>query len=92
MQKEVENFLAKEAQLQHKIEEMDSLNFELAEEVRDADLKKRDAHKHAKHFNQLTHRRLKRMKKMLKRSNDLGELNQKLKDEAGSLINALTSQ
>ena len=50
VQKEVDKSLAKEAQLQQKIEEMDSFTFELAEEVRDADRKIRAAHKHAKHF------------------------------------------
>ena len=49
-QKEVDKSMAKEAQLQQKIEEMDSFTFELAEEVRDADRKIRAAHKHAKHF------------------------------------------
>ena len=37
VQKEVDKSLAKEVQLQHKIEEMDSFTFELAEEVRDTD-------------------------------------------------------
>ena len=37
VQKEVEKSLAKEAQIQQKIEELDSFKFELAEEVRDAD-------------------------------------------------------
>ena len=71
---------------------MDSFTFELSEEVIDADRKRRDAHKHAKHFNQLAHRCLKRSKELLKRSNELGELNRELKDEAGSLIKALTAQ
>ena len=68
VQKEVEKSLAKEAQLQQKIEEMDSLTFELAEEVRDANHKRRAEHKHAKHFKHLAHRRLKRSKELLKRS------------------------
>ena len=51
-QKEVDKSLAKEAQLKHKIEDMDSFTFELAEKVRDADRKRRAAHKHAKHFKQ----------------------------------------
>ena len=71
---------------------MDSFTFELAEELRGADRKRRAAHKHSKHFKQLAHRRLKMSKKILKRSKELGELNQELKDEAGSLIKALTSQ
>ena len=50
VQKKVDKYLAKEAQLQQKIEEMDSFTFELAEEVRDANRKRRAAHKHAKHF------------------------------------------
>ena len=62
VQKEVDKSLAKEAQLQHKIEEMDAFTFELAEEVRDADSKRRAAHKHAKHFEKLAHRWLKRSK------------------------------
>ena len=69
VQKEVYKSLAKEAQLQQKIEEMDSLTFELAEEVKDANRKIRTAHKHSKHFNQLAHGRLKRLKELLKRSN-----------------------
>ena len=40
LQKGVNKFLAKEAQIKHKIEDMDSFTFELAEEVRDADCKK----------------------------------------------------
>ena len=60
MKKEVDKSLVKEAQLQHKIEEMDSFTFELAEEVRDANRKRRAAHNHSKHFKQLAHRRLKR--------------------------------
>ena len=71
---------------------MDSFTFELSEEVREADLKRRAAHKHAKHFRQLAHRWIKRSKELLKRSNELGELNRDLKDEAGSLIKVLTSQ
>ena len=62
VQKEVDKSLVKEAQLQHKIEKMDSFTFELAEEVRDANLKRRVAHNHAKYFKQLAHRRLKRSK------------------------------
>ena len=58
---------------------MDSLKFELAEEVRDANRKRRAAHNHSKHFKQLAHRRLKRLKELLKRSNELGELNLELK-------------
>ena len=60
--------------------------------MRDANRKRRAAHKHAKLFKQLAHRRLKRPKEMIKRSNELGELNRELNDEAGSLIKALTSQ
>ena len=67
--------MAKEAQLQQKIEEMDSFTFELAEEVSYADHKRRAAHKHAKHFKQLAHRRIKSLKELLKRLNELGELN-----------------
>ena len=67
--------MAKEAQIQQKIEEMDSFTFELAKEVRDADRKRRAAHKHAKHFKKLAHRRLKRPKELLKRLKELGELN-----------------
>ena len=84
--------MAKEDQIQQKIEEMDSFKFELAEEVRDIDRKRRAAHKHAKHFKQLTYRRLKRSKELLKRLNELGELNLELNDEVGSLIKALTTQ
>ena len=72
VQKEVDKSLAKKSQLQQKIEEMDSFTFELAEEVRDADRKSRAAHKHAKNFNQLAHRWLKKSKELLKRSNELG--------------------
>ena len=91
-QKEVDKSMAKEAQLQQKIEEMDSFTFELAEEVMDADRKIRAAHKHAKQFKFLAHRRLKRSKELLKRSNEHGELNRELNYEAGSLIKALTPQ
>ena len=84
--------MAKEAPLQQKIEDMESFTFELAEEVRDTDRKRRAAHKHAKHFNQLSHRRIKRSEELLKRSNELGELNRELNYEAGYLIKALTSQ
>ena len=75
MQKEADKYLTKEAQLQQKTEEMESFKFELAEEVRDANRKRRAPHKHAKHFKQLAHMRLKRSKELLKRSNELGELN-----------------
>ena len=51
--KDIYKSLAKEAQLQHKIEELDSFTFELADEVRYADRKRRSSHKHAKHFKQL---------------------------------------
>ena len=64
----------------------------MAEEVRDADRKRRAAHKHSKDFKKLAHRRIKRSKELLKRLNELGELNRELNDEAGSLIKALTSQ
>ena len=64
-QKEVDNSLAKEAYLQQKIEGLDSFIFEFAEEVRDANRKKRYSHNHAKHFKQLAHRRLKRSKELL---------------------------
>ena len=62
VQKEVDKYLAKEVQLQHKIEDMESFTFELAEEVRYSDRKRRAEHEHAKHFKQLAHRRLKRSK------------------------------
>ena len=62
VQKEVDKSLAKEAQLQQKIEELDSLTFELVDEVRDANRKRSASHKHAKHFKQLAHSRLKRSK------------------------------
>ena len=68
-QKEVDKSLTKEDQLQQKIEEMDSFTFELDEEVRDTNRKRRAAHKHAKNFNQSAHRRLKKSKELLKRSN-----------------------
>ena len=83
--------MAKESQLQQKIEDMESFTFELAEEVRYANCKRRSAHKHAKHFKQLAHRQLKRLKELLRRLNELGELNQQLNDEAGYFIKALTS-
>ena len=67
VQKEVDKSRSKEAQLQQKIEEIDSFTFELAEEVREANLKRRATHKHDKHFKQLTHRRLKSSKELLKR-------------------------
>ena len=69
---------------------MDSFTFELDEEVRDADRKIRAAHKHAKQFKFLAHRRLKRSKELLKMLNELGELNLELNYEAGPLIKALT--
>ena len=84
--------MGKKDQLQQKTEEMDSFTFELDEEVRGTDRKRRAAHKHAKQFKQLVHRRIKRSKELLKRSNEIGELDQELNDEAGSLIKALTSQ
>ena len=71
---------------------MDSFTFELAEEVRDVDRKRRAAYNHAKHFKQLAHRRLKSSKELIKRSNELDELNIDLNDEAGSLIKDLSSQ
>ena len=71
---------------------MDSFTFELAEEVRDDNRKRRAAHNHAKQFKQLAHRWLKRLKELLKRLKELRELNQELNDESGSLIKALTSQ
>ena len=92
VQKEADKYLAKKSHLQQKIEEMDSFTFELAEEVRDANRERRASHKHAKHFKQLSHRRIKRPKELLNSSNELGELNRELNDEAGSLIKALTSQ
>ena len=64
----------------------------VAEEVRDANRKRRAAHKHAKHLKQLEHMRLNRSKELLKISKELGELNRELNDEAGPLIKALTSQ
>ena len=84
--------MAKEPHMQQKIEELDSFTFDLDGELRDADRKRRAAHKHAKHFKQLAHMRIKRSKEILKRSNVLGELNTELKDEAGSLIKVLTAQ
>ena len=75
VQTEVDKFLTNEAQLQQKIEEMDSFTFELAEEVMDYNCKRRDYHKNVKHFKQLAHRWLKRFKELLKISNGLGELN-----------------
>ena len=48
VQNEVDKSLAKKAQLQQKIEEMDSFPFQLDEEVRDINLKRRAANKHAK--------------------------------------------
>ena len=92
VQKEIDKSLEKEAQLQKKIEDMDSFTFELVEEVRDSNHNRRAAYNHAKHFNQLAHRRIKRSEELLKRSNELGELNRDLNDESGSLIKALTSQ
>ena len=92
MQKEVDKSLAKEVQLQQKIEDLDSFTFELAKEVRDANCKRRDDHNHAKHFKKLAHRRIKRSKELLKRSNELVELNRDMNDEAGSLIKDLTAQ
>ena len=72
VQKEVDKSLEKEAQIQQKIAQMDSFTFELAQEVRDTKFKRRAAHKHAKLFNQLVHRRIKRSKELLKRLNELG--------------------
>ena len=71
---------------------MYSFTFELAEEVRDADRKRRAAQNHDKHSKQLAHRRLNRSKEMLKRLNEIGELNRELNDETGSLIKALTAK
>ena len=71
---------------------MDSFTFELTEEVRDADRKRRTDRNHSKHFKQLAHRRLNRSKELLKRLNELGELNRELNDEAGYFTKALTSQ
>ena len=78
VQREVYKSLAKEAQLQQKIEDLDSFTFDLDEEMRDASFKRRAAHKHAKHFKRLTYGRLKRSKELLKISNELGGLNQEL--------------
>ena len=66
VQKEVDNSLAKEAQLQQKIEELDSFTLEFSEEVRDADCKRRADHKHSKRFKKLAHRRIKRSKELIK--------------------------
>ena len=60
--------------------------------MRDADRKRRAARKHVKHFKQLAHRRLNRSKELFKRSNELGELDLELNDEAVSLIKSLNSQ
>ena len=92
VQKEVDKSLAKEAHLHQKIEDLGSFTFKLSEEVRDTNRKRRDDQKHAKHFKQLAHRRLKRSKELVKRLNELGELNRELKDEAGSLIEDITEQ
>ena len=92
VQTEVDKSLAREAQLQQKIEELELFTFELDETVRDANRKRRAAHKHSKHFKKLAHRQLNTSKEMLKISNELSELNQDLKDEADSLIKGLTSQ
>ena len=92
VQKEVDNSLAKESHLQQKIEDLDSFKFNLAEEVRDANRKRRAAHIYAKQFKKLAHRRIKRSKELIKRLNELGELNRELKYEAGSFIKALTAQ
>ena len=67
VQNEVDRSLAKEAQLQQKIEEMDSLTFELADEVRETNCKRRSDHKNEKNFKQLLHRRLNRSKELIKR-------------------------
>ena len=69
VQKEVDKYLEKEDHLQQKIEEMESFTFELAEEVSDSNRKRRADYKHAKHFKQLAHKRLKRLKELLKRLN-----------------------
>ena len=74
-QKEVDKSLSKEARLQQKIEELESFTLELDEEVRDSDRKRRSSHNHAKHFKKMAHRQLKRSKELIKRSNELGELN-----------------
>ena len=92
VQKEVDKSFEKESQMQQKIEDLESFTFKLAEEVRDANRKRRAAHKHAKHFKQLEHMRLKRSKELLKRSNKLGELNQELNNKTGYLIKDLTTQ
>ena len=62
VQKEIYESLAKEAQLQQKMEKLDSLTFKLSEVVRDAYRKRRASHKHVKNFKQLAHRRLKKSK------------------------------
>ena len=67
VQNEVDRSLAKEAQLQQKIEEMDSLTFELADEVRETNCKRRSDNKNEKNFKQLLHRRLNRSKELIKR-------------------------
>ena len=92
VQKEVGKSLAKESQLQHKIEDLDSFTFELDEKVRGVDRKRKADHKHVKHFKQLAHRWLKRSKELLKSSNELGGMNLYLNDESGFLIKALTAQ
>ena len=66
VQKDVDKYLEKEAQTQQKIEELDTFKFELAEEVRDSDCKRKASHKHAKKFKQLEYMRLKRLKEFLK--------------------------
>ena len=75
VQKEVDKSLVKTSQLQQKIEEMDSFTFDLDEELRVADCKRRSAHKYAKHFKKLSNRWLKRSKELLKQLNEIGELN-----------------
>ena len=90
--KDFDKYLAKEAQLKKKIEEIGSFTFELAEEVRDANRKRSAAHKHVKHFKLLAHRWLNRLKELLKISNELGELNLEIYDEADYFIKAITSQ
>ena len=57
---------------------MESFTFELAKEVSDADCKRRADHKNAKYFKKLSHRWIKRSKELLKRLNELGELNREL--------------
>ena len=92
VQKEVDKYLEKESQLQQKIDEMDSFTFEFAKEVRDANRKRSAAHKHVKHFKLLAHRWINRLKELLKISNELGELNLEIYDEADYFIKAITSQ